>query len=229
MPNPKTGTVTFEVGKAVREIKAGKVEYRVDKTGDRPRAGRQGLLRPREARSRTRETLIDSVHQGQAGGGEGPVRQVHRAVVHDGPRGAGGPRLRRRPRLRRVKDESHREAGTDRRAPREFAASPHAVLVDFRGLSRPRGHRVPAAGEEGAGSRYRVVKNSLALRAAKGTALEKLADRFEGTTGIAYTGRRPGGPRQGPGGLREGPSGARGQGRRRLGQTRCSTPTASRP
>ncbi len=32
MPNPKTGTVTFEVGKAVREIKAGKVEFRVDKT-----------------------------------------------------------------------------------------------------------------------------------------------------------------------------------------------------
>src|SRR5580700_5971206 len=33
MPNPKTGTVTVEVGKAVREIKAGKVEFRVDKTG----------------------------------------------------------------------------------------------------------------------------------------------------------------------------------------------------
>jgi large subunit ribosomal protein L1 len=33
MPNPKTGTVTFEIGKAVKEIKAGKVEFRVDKTG----------------------------------------------------------------------------------------------------------------------------------------------------------------------------------------------------
>lgn len=33
MPNPKTGTVTFEVGKAVREAKAGKVEFRVEKAG----------------------------------------------------------------------------------------------------------------------------------------------------------------------------------------------------
>ena len=33
MPNPKTGTVTMEIGKAVKEIKAGKLEFRVDKAG----------------------------------------------------------------------------------------------------------------------------------------------------------------------------------------------------
>jgi large subunit ribosomal protein L10 len=73
---------------------------------------------------------------------------------------------------------------------KELQASPHALLVDFRGLS------VPAVTEfrrkvKAAGSRYRVVKNSLALRAAKGTALEKLADKFAGTTGIAYAGDDP--------------------------------------
>jgi large subunit ribosomal protein L10 len=72
----------------------------------------------------------------------------------------------------------------------ELLASPHAVLVDFRGLS------VPAATEfrkrvRASGSRYRVVKNSLALRAAKGTALERLQSNLQGTTGIAYTGEDP--------------------------------------
>jgi large subunit ribosomal protein L1 len=34
MPNPKAGTVTMDVGRAVREIKAGKIEFRVDKSGN---------------------------------------------------------------------------------------------------------------------------------------------------------------------------------------------------
>jgi large subunit ribosomal protein L1 len=34
MPNPKSGTVTFDVAKAVNEVKAGKIEFRVDKAGN---------------------------------------------------------------------------------------------------------------------------------------------------------------------------------------------------
>jgi large subunit ribosomal protein L10 len=68
----------------------------------------------------------------------------------------------------------------------EFGRSSHAILVDFRGLS------VPAVTEfrkkvRQAGSRYRVVKNSLALRALKDTPLEKLGPQFDETTGVAYT------------------------------------------
>jgi len=72
----------------------------------------------------------------------------------------------------------------------EFGKSPHAVLVDFRGLT------VPAVTEfrrkvRQAGSRYRVVKNSLALRAIKDTPLQGLEAKFEQTTGVAYSSGDP--------------------------------------
>jgi len=72
----------------------------------------------------------------------------------------------------------------------DFEKAAHAVILDYRGLS------VPAATEfrrkvRESGGRYRVVKNSLALRAAKGTAFEKLAEHFDEMTGLAYTSDDP--------------------------------------
>ena len=54
MPNPKAGTVTMDVAKAVREIKAGKIEFRVDKTGN--------VHAPVGKVSFTPEQLAENVH-----------------------------------------------------------------------------------------------------------------------------------------------------------------------
>ena len=68
-----------------------------------------------------------------------------------------------------------------------FNASDTAILVDYKGLN------VPAVTElrrqiRGAKAQYKVVKNTLAKRAAKGTRLATLEAHFEGTTAVAYTG-----------------------------------------
>jgi len=52
MPNPKSGTVTFDVAKAVREVKAGKIEYRVDKGAN--------LHIPVGKKSFTKEQLVEN-------------------------------------------------------------------------------------------------------------------------------------------------------------------------
>jgi large subunit ribosomal protein L1 len=54
MPNPKLGTVTFDVGRAVREAKAGKVEFRVDKAGN--------IHAPAGKRSFPVEHLVDNAN-----------------------------------------------------------------------------------------------------------------------------------------------------------------------
>jgi large subunit ribosomal protein L10 len=73
---------------------------------------------------------------------------------------------------------------------RAFRGSASAVLVDFKGLNVPDvtelRRQVRAAKAE-----YKVVKNTLAKRALKGTAFEPLSDYFQGTTAVAYSGGDP--------------------------------------
>jgi large subunit ribosomal protein L10 len=73
---------------------------------------------------------------------------------------------------------------------RAFKSTESAVIVDYRGL------KVPEVTElrrqvRGAKGSYRVVKNTLAKRALKGTPFEPLSDHFIGTTAVAYAGEDP--------------------------------------
>ena len=71
-----------------------------------------------------------------------------------------------------------------------FKGTESAILVDYRGL------KVPEVTElrrqvRGAKAKYKVVKNTLAKRALKGTKFEALSEHFAGTTAVAYAGEDP--------------------------------------
>src|SRR6186713_3715196 len=68
-----------------------------------------------------------------------------------------------------------------------FKSADTAILVDYRGLDVPAVTELRRQIRSAKGS-YRVVKNTLARRASKGTSFEALEKMFEGTTAIAYTG-----------------------------------------
>lgn len=70
MPNPKVGTVTFDVEKAVKEIKAGKVEYRVDKTGIvHAPIGKASFAQEKLAENF--QTIVDAVIKAKPSGAKG--------------------------------------------------------------------------------------------------------------------------------------------------------------
>jgi large subunit ribosomal protein L10 len=71
-----------------------------------------------------------------------------------------------------------------------FKSSDSAILVNYKGMNVPQVTELRRQ-LRGAKASYRVVKNTLAKRALKGTSFEALEKHFEGTTAIAYTATDP--------------------------------------
>ena len=71
-----------------------------------------------------------------------------------------------------------------------FKSADTAVLVDYRGITVPQVTELRRQ-VRAAGASYRVVKNSLAKRAAVGTPIATVEAHFAGTTAVVYTGKDP--------------------------------------
>ena len=99
MPNPKTGTVTTDVGKAVTDFKGGKVEYRTDRYANVHVPIGKASFSP-EALSANFQAVLDELNRAKPAVGQGPLPAQDRALLDDGARRQG----RRRPPPRR----SHR-------------------------------------------------------------------------------------------------------------------------
>ena len=150
MPNPKTGTVSVDIAKAVKEIKAGKVEFRVDKTGIiHAPVGKTSFAS--DSLVANAHALVDSIVKAKPAAAKGKYLKSVTAVVDDG---SGRP----------DRHDAHRRGGETlmavTRADKEaelqaleaaFKGSRQRDPRRLQGAERPAGHRAaaPAAHREG--------------------------------------------------------------------------------
>ena len=149
MPNPKTGTVTPDVAKAVTEIKGGKIEFRVDRHGNLHFIIGKASFPARRAGAELRGRAGRGA-PAQAVRGQGPVRQEGRHDHQHGPEHPGGPGQDPRPHrgTRRGRRQLTRPAARPRKPapPRHPAGAGGLAAVPPRPVPLSRGTVVRVAG-----------------------------------------------------------------------------------
>ena len=136
MPNPKTGTVTTDVGKTVGEFKGGKVEYRTDRYGNvHVPIGKASF--PVESLVRNYGAVLDEIQRAKPRVGQGQVPEGRHDVVDDGPGREDQPRVK-----------AGVEADSSRRRDRRIGSRAEADAAGVRcaGASARHGMRVTRNG-----------------------------------------------------------------------------------
>jgi ribosomal protein L10 len=176
MPNPKAGTVTFDVGRAVRELKAGKIEFRVDKGGNVHAPIGKVSFAP-EALEQNFTAFMDQIVRSKPAAAKGVyVRNVaSRAPWARASRSTPRP-TGKRGHMKRTEKEQLVTELTDK-----IKGAQALYYTDFTGLNVKRMTELRRELRK-AGVEYVVIKNTLALRAVNESGLVGRAPA--GPTGI---------------------------------------------
>ena len=195
MPNPKTGTVTVDIAKAVKEIKAGKVEFRVDKTGIVHAPVGKTSFSPQNLIDNA-SALLDSIVKAKPSAAKGkylrsitvsstmgPGIRIDEVRLESAGQALGGSSSHGSHQGR----QTGRAAAPGRHVPRGRCGDSDRL----QGHQRAPGHRAAARAEEGQRQLQGGQEHAGQARARRAPPSSRCSAHFEGTTAIAYTGSDP--------------------------------------
>ena len=176
MPNPKVGTVTFDISNAVREAKGGKIEYRVEKAGIvHARIGKVSFAEKALSDNARRSSTRSFVRSPR------PRRVRTSGASPSAPRWAPASRSTRRGSSAAVEERNGRmelapeASALDRRLKARFDKTTSAVLLDYKGMNVENPTKLRAHFRK-AGVEYKVVKNTLVKQPSRAAYGAKLND-----------------------------------------------------
>jgi len=194
MPNPKLGTVTFDVGRAVREAKAGKVEFRVDKAGNiHTPIGKHSF--GAEQLAANGMALIEAIVRAKPAAAKGTYL---RSLTVSTTMGPGVPldalaianlfKKAGRDKERFVPTQEKVEAVEELKS--RLNGVKAVVLTEYRGLT------VQQLGDlrkqlRAVSAEYKIVKNRLARLAIASSELQGLGTHLKGPTGVIFSKEDP--------------------------------------